>query len=549
MKEKTKTTEKSNTKSKANSKSKANAKKKSKIKKNTKYLIIISVCAVVLVGVLLALLFWPKEGVDMKSTIDEGTPIAQTVDEEGVHQVNLVLNDKGELDNNSYGNLVGYVPAEISHIKVENSTGSYEIKSVTPTKTDENGNVTTEATQYTLIGFEDFDLQTGQADAVANNLAGLDFTSVASVDGANSADFGFDKPRSTATVTYTDGTKAVVIVGNDAPGGAGTYVKFGSGDTVYLCATDSVYALLFTVNDLVSREINDAADSSEDSFVQSVTLSGTLYPNEIVFVPNTDSTCSASYKLTSPSTLFANEFNTSEVTGAIRGLFADSVAYVNPSANQLSQTGLDKPYAVVKGVYPDETFEIMASKPNGEGNVYVMEKGGKVIYVMKSANLPWTSLSYEELISEYVYNPSVAALSSMSVSDGNKTYDFKLSTETKTTTDDEGNETTTSTTTVKEGNLILNFDYFNNYYQNVVYTKRIDLTADKPSGTPMLTIKYTYADKDGTDTVCYYPADSSGKCVATFNGIVMGKVYEGRVTNLISQAGYAAKDEIVETLT
>ena len=137
----------------------------------------------------------------------------------------------------------------------------------------------------------------------------------------------------------------------------------------------------------------------------------------------------------------------------------------------------------------------------------------------------------------------------MSVSDGNKTYDFKLSTETKTTTDDEGNETTTSTTTVKEGNLILNFDYFNNYYQNVVYTKRIDLTADKPSGTPMLTIKYTYADKDGTDTVCYYPADSSGKCVATFNGIVMGKVYEGRVTNLISQAGYAAKDEIVETLT
>ncbi len=543
MKEKTKTTDKSNTKA------KSTAKKKSKMKKNTKYLVIISICAVVLVGVLLALIFWPKEDVNLENTIDEGTAITQSVDDNGVHQVQLVLNDKGELDNNSYGSLVEYVPAEITHIKVENSGGSYEIKSVTPTKTDDNGNVTTEATQYTLIGFEDFELQTGQADAVANNLAGLDFTSVASVDGANSADFGFDKPRSTATVTYSDGTKAIVIVGNDAPAGAGTYIKFGSGDSIYLCATDAVYALLFTVNDLVSREINDAADSTDNSYVQSVTLSGTHYPNKIEFVPNTDVTNSASYKLTSPSTLFANEANTSKVTGAIRGLFADSVAYVNPSAKQLSDTGLDNPYAIVKGVYPDETFEIMASQPDDSGNVYVMEKGDKVIYVMKSANLPWTTLSYEELISEYVYNPSVDSLSSMSVSDGKNTYDFKLSSETKTTTDDDGNETSTTTTTVKEGNLILTFDYFNNFFQNVAYTQRIDLTADKPSGTPLLTIKYTYASKDGTDTVCYYPADASGKCVATFNGTVMGKVYEGRVKNLITQAPYAAKDEIVQTLT
>ena len=530
-----------------NTKSKAPAKKK-KVKKNTKYLIIISICAVVLVGVLLALIFWPKEDVKLEETLDYGTKITQSVDDKGVHQVDLVLNDKGELDNNSYGTLMEYIPAEVTHIKVENTGGSYEIKSVTPTKTDENGNVTTEATQYTLIGFEDFELQPGQADSVANNLSSIDFTSVASVDGGNPADFGFDKPRSTATVTYSDDTKAIVIVGNDAAGGAGTYIKFGSSDAIYLCPTESVHALLLTVNDLIARDVNHAPESTENSYVQSVTLSGTLYPQTIEFVPNTDTTSSASYKLTKPSTLFANESNTSKVTGAIRGLYSDAVAFVNPSAKQLSDTGLDKPYAQLKAVYPDTTVELIASKPNSEGNVYIMEKGAKVIYTMKSASLPWTTLSYEELISEYVCNPKAESLTSMTVNDGSKTYNFKLSTESKTSTDDEGNETTTTKTSVKEGNLILTFDYFNNYFQNVAYTQRIDLKADKPSGTPLFTVKYTYADKDGVDTVCFYPADASGKCVATLNGTVMGKVYEGRVKNLITQTAHAAKDDIVANL-
>ena len=96
--------------------------------------------------------------------------------------------------------------------------------------------------------------------------------------------------------------------------------------------------------------------------------------------------------------------------------------------------------------------------------------------------------------------------------------------------------------------MILTFDYFNNYFQNVAYTQRIDLKADKPSGTPLFTVKYTYADKDGVETVCFYPADASGKCVATLNGTVMGKVYEGRVKNLITQTAHAAKDDIVANL-
>lgn len=86
-----------------------------------------------------------------------------------------------------------------------------DIKSYTPT--DKNGK--TSATQYTIVGYEDFDLQGGIADNIANNAASIDFTKVMTLDGSKLADYGLDKPRDTVTVTYTDKTKAIIYVGDD----------------------------------------------------------------------------------------------------------------------------------------------------------------------------------------------------------------------------------------------------------------------------------------------------------------------------------------------
>lgn len=518
------------------------------MKKNTKYLIIAGACALVLVGALLALLFWPKAETDPNDLIDNGTELTSTVDEAGVHQVSLVLNDKGELENNSYGTLIAYEPADISTIDVENTSGSYRIKSYTPTTTDDNENEISDATEYTLEGFEDFELQAGQPDLLAGNVAALDFTSVASVDGANSDDFGFGSPRATATVTYNDGTKAIIIVGNDAAAGAGTYVKFGSGSPIYLVSTDSVSALLYSVTDLISLTINDAASSDDDSSPESVTISGTNFPEEIVFVPNEDDSNSASYVITKPEKLFADDNETSLVTGALRGLYADSVAYANPSESQISQCGLDKPYAHVVAKFPDITVDLIASKPDDSGNVYLMKTGGNVIYTKASANLPWVITSYEDLISTYVLNPAFTSISSMTVNDGEKEYRFDLTTETSTTTDDEGSETTTSTTTVKYGKTLLTLENFNIFFQNVAYTERVDTSADDPSGSPVLTVTYSYSTKSDTDTVCFY-ANDSGKYIAALNGKTIGTVYQSRIKNIISQVEAVANDKTVDTIT
>lgn len=43
-----------------------------------------------------------------------------TTDKDGVHQAQIQTNDKGEIDNNSYGTLMDYIPAKISKIHLEN---------------------------------------------------------------------------------------------------------------------------------------------------------------------------------------------------------------------------------------------------------------------------------------------------------------------------------------------------------------------------------------------------------------------------------------------
>ena len=152
------------------------------MKKNTKILIIVCAAALILAGLMCLLIFLPKGDGSSSgaATYDEGVKMSVTTDKDGVHQAQIQTNDKGEIDNNSYGTLMDYIPAKISKIHLENKKGTLDIKSYTPT--DKNGK--TSATQYTIVGYEDFDLQGGIADNIANNAASIDFTKVMTLDGS-----------------------------------------------------------------------------------------------------------------------------------------------------------------------------------------------------------------------------------------------------------------------------------------------------------------------------------------------------------------------------
>ena len=143
--------------------------------------------------------------------------------------------------------------------------GSFSVTAETPSG---------EATVYKIVGFEKYPLQEGVADEIAKHSSAIDFSRIIEAN-ANLADFGLDQPRATAKVTYTDDTSSIIRVGNDAAGGAGTYITFGSSNDVYLVNSTDVESLLYNVNQFISLSITDTMQDSENAQFSKATISGT----------------------------------------------------------------------------------------------------------------------------------------------------------------------------------------------------------------------------------------------------------------------------------
>lgn len=507
---------------------------------------------VIVIGAGAALIFAPKD--NSGSNEIKGPATVKNAVKNNVHEVEIKKDKNGKIKENGSGTFLSKVPADIKEIHVKNDSSEYTVTSYTPKKkTKETDPKTgkakykTEATVYKVLGYEGFKLQDGIADELANSCSNLKFNSVSAEDAnANLADFGFDKPRATVTVTYTDNTKATFKVGKDAAQNLGTYIMFGDSKTVFLCDKDAASKFLYSINDQISKTINENASNNSTSEAQSITLSGSKFKNNITFVPNSDKKyVSASYILTSPVQTYADDSETSTVTGAIRGLMAESVAAVNPNASKLSECGLKNPYVKLNAKYSDTTVRLLASKPDSKGKCYLMTQGGKIIYKIAMASIPWVNTTEEKLISPYVFKPELSGLKKMSVKINNKTYDFDIkNTETKTT-DDDGKDSTSTETQASYKNNKLNEGNFETYFNNLALLKKADKKGPSATKAPDLSVTYSYSGSRNPDTVSF--SKSGSKYIASLNSKSVGTVYPNYIEKLISQTPKVAKDEEVKT--
>ncbi len=502
--------------------------KKRKLSKSTKTMIAVIAAVVILVGGLLAVVFYmpacndeSEEGVVETTYPTDSDGKEYAVDSKG----NRIENDEGvSRDNN--GNIVsdGVVnittqgPFGVERIDIENESGTYTILSETPVveTTDADGNETTETqeTVYTLVGFEDAELQAGQADSIANQASNMSTTRIIDIKGENLSDYGLDDPRAKVKTTFTDGTTVAILIGDDAPDSLGTYIKYEDKDEVYMTDVDSVNAFLFSALDLLSKEITEAAQTEDDAEIVSLTLSGSHYPEEITMVPNDDETCAAYYKMTSPKEQFVNVTEGNNVKGGIRGLSATAVASYHPSDDQLDELGLLHPYARVVAQYADVTYRLSASKPDESGNVYIYNEDKQIAYQIADTSVAWVSSSYESLKYEYVLKPAEDTLSAIEVTANGETYRFEL--EQVTTTDDDGNEQKSMRITY--GDEQIAESKFSTFFDNLTGVQRSDSAeSENPSGSAVLTVRYTYNNGKSADTVSYYSAGNR-KMLAQING-------------------------------
>ena len=359
-------------------------------------------------------------------------------------------------------------------------------------------------------------------------------------------EYGLDSPSNTVTVDTSDGTTKFNI-GDENTSTNQYYISKDDDDsTVYVVAADTVTPFMKSLYDYAQGEDFPTIDSStvkkvqvsedKDSYVLEENSDGATW--DVSGDGNSD-------KESADTTAAGN------VTSGLGNFAFDQ--FVNYNAEDLSQYGLDKPYATITVDYQEEVKDdstdstesgendSTASESDSESGasadtdsssedadsktttvdkqlvIYVGDEAGdgsryvtvdnKQIYTMStdtlSAVIDKTPSDLWSLIVNYV---SVKNLDQLQVTYGETTSTVNVSRE--TSTDDDGNEKETTTYQL-DGKEIesTTFTTFYNKLINMAGQKRLT-DAYTPAADPEMTAVFTDSDKNQT-TVTFYTYDTN----------------------------------------
>jgi len=359
-------------------------------------------------------------------------------------------------------------------------------------------------------------------------------------------EYGLDSPSNTVTVDTSDGTTKFNI-GDENTSTNQYYISKDDDDsTVYVVAADTVTPFMKSLYDYAQGEDFPTIDSSTVKKVQ-VSEDKDSY----VLEENSDgatwdvSSDGSSDKETADTTAAGN------VTSGLENFAYDQ--FVNYNAEDLSQYGLDKPYATITVDYQEKVKnnstdstesgenDSTASESDSESGasadtdsssedadsktttvdkqlvIYVGDEAGdgsryvtvdnKQIYTMStdtlSAVIDKTPSDLWSLIVNYV---SVKNLDQLQVTYGETTSTVNVSRE--TSTDDDGNEKETTTYQLNGKEIeSTTFTTFYNKLINMAGQKRLT-DAYTPAADPEMTAVFTDSDKNQT-TVTFYTYDTN----------------------------------------
>ena len=356
-------------------------------------------------------------------------------------------------------------------------------------------------------------------------------------------EYGLDSPSNTVTVDTADGTTKFNI-GDENTSTNQYYISKDDDDsTVYVVAADTVSPFMDSLYDYAQGEDFPTIDSSTVKKVQ-VSENKDSY----VLEENSDG---ATWNVSSDGSSDKESADTTAAGNVTSGLGSFAFdQFVNYNAEDLSQYGLDKPYATITVDYQEEVEDdstdstesgendSTASESDSESSdttdtdsssedadsktttvvvIYVGDEAGdgsryvtidnKQIYTMStdtlSAVIDKTPSDLWSLIVNYL---SVKNLDQLQVTYGETTSTVNVSRE--TSTDDNGNEKETTTYQL-DGKEIesTTFTTFYNKLINMAGQKRLT-DAYTPAADPEMTAVFTDSDKNQT-TVTFYTYDTN----------------------------------------
>ena len=253
--------------------------------------------------------------------------------------------------------------SNILSITIDRGNESYEI---VPDKSDDE-------VFYKLNGYDDMPMNTDTSGSVYDMIFAIEAESQLNGEWTLS-DCGLDEPALTVTVKMADNSVFTVKFGNQLPDNSGSrYAVTSLKDGIYIVTSDYYNAFNLSVLDYVDLTMVTAIESSGDddpyfsngelARFESISYSGSKFEKSVDLIYDQNSVDALVYKLTSPTSTYADDEAISEVLTPVSSGFTAYGAYcLDPTAADYKKYGLENPYITIKYVIKGTTYVLRFSE-------------------------------------------------------------------------------------------------------------------------------------------------------------------------------------------
>lgn len=336
--------------------------------------------------------------------------------------------------------------------------------------------------------------------------------------------YGLNNPEYIIRIVTTDGEKLTLELGDSALDGSSVYALYEGG--VYLISNDILDSVSKTRYSFLDNEITEVEPSDYDKAV--IELSGTVRPQtitlEIDTVESEDeavvSSTEKQYTLTTPTVQTITEASASQVTDGLYSLYANQIAAVNPTEEQLAEYGLDEPYSVVSvSIDGVEQFALRASERNSNNYVYMTKDGSPFVYLVSASRLSWLTVQVEQL-TQSVYEPvELDELSSLTVESADQSYTFLVTQGEEQTVTGNGEE--------------VDSELFAELYRTITAIPPDELSSGEPSLEKVLTMTVRYLDEGRQEDIFELYPTGDGNVYISLNGEIRYTVSQDVVYQIL----------------
>lgn len=401
--------------------------KKKRLHARTRGLIAAIAVAVSLAVILSLLIIFVPSNIDDDSSSD---PTSDSTSDEAPA---FVLFDKSN---------VNIKTAVVQSVDFNNQTGKYTIV------------YDADSEEYFIKGYEDLSLSQN-----ANDLIDM-CISLAADDKVKNAgslkDFGFDKPLSSVTVTYYDGSKTTINIGDLVATEDGHYLNISGSNDVYMVVSDTANLFLaadwwYVSTTLVTSPSVREGDEDGYSIIKDMTISGKNHDVTLKIrrpLPQDGNEFSYyKYVTTSPFLRGVNDSVGDSLYG-FKTLYAERAAFLHPTAAQRKEFGFDDPYSVIeftmaieivgdvdatknevsdKSYYNNVKHKITVGCKDTSGNYVVMVDDINAIFLVSPDSLKlMAERQVPNTIISLLFLKNIDEMSQIILRDGDKTYKFEL---------------------------------------------------------------------------------------------------------------------------